>query len=101
MAALAGRLAASVAAGGTCAAADGPFPIGDCIGGVVAIGGTAWTAYDLYRVTKTLPSEMQNYMTSMIDNYQRDIKHKALERAKAVLQLCKESSIEISKAMEE
>ena len=37
------RLAASYRGGTACAAADGPFPIGDIIGVVMAAGGTVWS----------------------------------------------------------
>ena len=93
------RLSASFATGGTLAVVDGPFPIGDVVGGAVAIGGTALTAYDIYSVTKKLPSELESYMISMIDTYQKDIKDKALEQAKTVLQLCDESCDEICSAI--
>ena len=99
-AAIVKRLAGSLAAGGACAVADGPLPIGDILGGVITIGGTAWTAYDIYNVTKTLPDEMRTYMTSMVNGYERDIRLKALERAEEVLLLCNESCHEIRKAVE-
>lgn len=98
--AIAGRITASAVAGGTCAAADGPLPIGDIIGGVLAVGGMGWTAYDLYNVTKKLPSQMETYMLAMIDSYQRDSRRLALERAREIIQLCAESSEEISASVE-
>lgn len=41
------RAGTTAAAGGTAAVVDGPLPIGDIIGVVIAIGGAAWTAYDI------------------------------------------------------
>ena len=42
------------------AVADGPLPIGDVIGGVITIGGLTWTAIDIYKVTKTMPEELES-----------------------------------------
>ena len=88
----ASKLAASLTAGGGLAIADGPLPIGDAIGGTFAIGVTAWTCYDIYKVTQKLPNDLRNEMTKMIDDYQRDIRNNALSRAKSTLRLCEESS---------
>lgn len=86
------KIVASLTAGAVSAGADGPLPIGDAIGGVIAIGGTAWTCYDFHKVTKKLPRELKNEMNNMIDGYQRDIRHNALTHAKNTLKLCEESS---------
>ncbi len=94
------RRCAAAAAGGTCAVADGPAPFGDIVGGTIVIVGTAWMVHDIYRVTKKLPAEMRSYMTTMIDNYERDIRQKALERARTVQQLCDDSCLEISDVIE-
>lgn len=94
------HLTATATVGPTIAAADGPFPVGDVICVTICVVGTGWTCYDLYRVTRKLPADMRKYMTDMIDNYQRDSKNKALERAKTVLQLCDASCLEISKTIE-
>jgi len=93
------RIVSTLTTGGTATVADGPLPIGDIIFGTIAIGCTAWTAYDLYQVTKTLPAEMQKHTTSMIDDYQKESRKKALEQAKSVLQLCHESTLQISKEL--
>lgn len=56
----------AVAATGS-AVADGPLPIGDIVGGAIAIGGLTWTAYDIYKVTKTMPDEMKGGMMKVIN----------------------------------
>lgn len=52
------RLAASWGIAGTCALADGPLPIGDIIGIVLAAGGTIWSGAELHRAYKALPSQL-------------------------------------------
>ncbi len=52
------RLAASWGAAGTCAVADGPLPIGDIIGLVLAAGGTALSLHDIHRACAMLPSNL-------------------------------------------
>ena len=49
-----GTIVASVGA----AAAHGPCPVGDIVGGVAVIGCTAWTARDIYKATKVLPARL-------------------------------------------
>ncbi len=53
--AAAGKLALSWGAGTTAALADGPFPFGDAVGVVLAVGGTAWSLIDLKRTRSQLP----------------------------------------------
>ena len=58
------RICSSLGIGAICAVADGPLPIGDAIGVVFAVGGLAWTAWDVYdvmcRVPKNLNAELRN-----------------------------------------
>ena len=61
------KICGSLGAGGICAAADGPIPVGDIIGGVLAVGGLAWTAYDVYDVTCVMPGELRSELNSGID----------------------------------
>ncbi len=89
------KIISSWATGIVISGGDGPLPIADIIGGTVAIGGTVWTCYDIHKVTKILPRELENEMTKMIDGYQREIRFNALDRAKSTLKLCEESSNEV------
>ena len=52
------QLAATLGASATCAAADGPLPIGDIIGAALAVGGTVWCCHDIYKAHKALPADM-------------------------------------------
>lgn len=61
----AARMAGSAADGVGAAAADGPLPIGDIIGGILVIGSTCWTAYDVWQATETLPAEMEKTLRSV------------------------------------
>ena len=64
----AGRMAGSAAFGAGAAAVDGPLPIGDVVGGVVMIGSTCWTAYDVWRVTEVLPEELAKILRMVADD---------------------------------
>lgn len=71
LAAVVTKMSTSVAAGGACAAADGPLPIGDIFGVVMAAGGTAWGLYDLWKIRKTLPSELRAVLYASIEDYHK------------------------------
>lgn len=43
----------------TSVVADGPLPIGDIVGAVVEIGGLAWSAYDIYKVSEGMEDELK------------------------------------------
>ena len=49
-------------------AADGPLPIGD----IIAVGGFAWTAWDIHHMTKKMPKEMQKGLTEAVDKIEAD-----------------------------
>lgn len=82
LAPIAAKLVSTAGTATVSAVADGPLPIGDIIGGVVAIGGTVWTAYDIYRVTEAMPKEMEDGITKSIDEFQRSLTTAALENLK-------------------
>ncbi|MBR4675463.1 MAG: hypothetical protein IKP00_13435 [Victivallales bacterium] len=52
------QLAATLGASATCAAADGPLPIGDIVGAALAVGGTVWCCRDIYKAHKALPANL-------------------------------------------
>ena len=79
------RLVLTGTTSGICAAADGPLPVGDIIGAVLGIGGGVWSAYDLYRISKTLPEEMEKTLANLVENYRRESRKYALETAKKAL----------------
>lgn len=65
-----GRLAASAGGGTTLAAADGPLPFGDLVGVALAVGGTAWSCYDIDKASKQLPSELEALLKQAVHDCQ-------------------------------
>lgn len=55
------------------AIADGPLPIGDIIATTITVGGLAWTAWDVYKVTKIMPKEMREGMEVEIGKVREDL----------------------------
>lgn len=74
----AARIAGSVAVGAGTALADGPLPIGDIVGGVLVIGSSCWSAYDIYQATKVLPSKLR----SSLEATARQCERQTLEEMK-------------------
>lgn len=64
----AARMAGSAVIGAGSAAADGPLPIGDVIGGAVVLGSTCWTAYDVWDATEVLPKELDQALRSVAND---------------------------------
>ena len=62
------KLAASWGLFGTCAAADGPFPIGDVIGVALAIGCYAWCCLALYEAYAALPGNISAALQAAISD---------------------------------
>ncbi len=77
--AISSRLAAAYGTGAACAVADGPFPIGDTIAVLLATGGTAWCAYDLWQAKAQLHSELTAVLLQSIDNCRTASRKVALE----------------------
>ena len=73
------RLSTSYSSGSACAAADGPLPIGDIIGIVMAAGGTVWSAYDLYQVKTQLGPEIKNLLQQSVQECQAACRMEALK----------------------
>ena len=73
------RLSTSYSSGSACAAADGPLPIGDIIGIVMAAGGTVWSAYDLYQVKTQFGPEMKNLLQQSVQECQAACRLEALK----------------------
>ena len=66
---LVGKIAAKLGLGATCAAADGPLPIGDTIGVILAVGGSAWSVHDLLALRRDLPDTMSAALHQAIQEY--------------------------------
>lgn len=82
LAPIAAKLVSTAGTATVTAVADGPLPIGDIIGGVIAIGGVTWTAYDIYRVTEAMPKEMEDGITKSINEFRSTLATAALENLK-------------------
>ena len=77
--AISSRLAAAYGTGAACVVADGPFPIGDTIAVLLATGGTAWCAYDLWQAKSQLHSELTTVLLQSTDNCREASRRVALE----------------------
>lgn len=67
----AAREAGAAAIGAGAAAADGPIPVGDCIGAAVVIGCTALSGYDVYKAKKVLPQELEESLRTTVDQCEK------------------------------
>ena len=56
-------LAAALAAG----VADGPLPVGKVVGVVIAVGGSAWCAWDIYDAQVTLRTELTQSLNGILN----------------------------------
>ncbi|MCX7698034.1 MAG: hypothetical protein N2114_01015 [Candidatus Goldbacteria bacterium] len=84
---IAARTSTTVLASLAAAAADGPIPIGDIIGLIIATGGAVWTAYDLYKaqyvlkneITDTLENSIREYRQKTISDFESEVRRIANE----------------------
>ena len=83
-----GKLAVKAAVCSTLPAADGPLPAGD----ILALGGFAWCAYDIYNVQAVLPEELRSTLRRAVADYHSNIRRKTLKHAQDALELCKTSA---------
>jgi len=63
--------AGTAGAAGTACVADGPFPIGKIIGATIAVGGTAWTAKEIWQAIdeiNRLPGKIEGLLNEQIDS---------------------------------
>ena len=72
------RAGTSIAVGGAAAVVDGPLPILDVAGGVIAVAGLSWSAYEIYDATKTMPDEMNAKIREEIVQTREALEEKAL-----------------------
>lgn len=79
------KMAGSAAAGAICAAADGPIPIGDIIGGGIAVVGLGWTAWDIYHAMKVLPENLDRQLRDSVAKYRSEISQSAKAQAHKLL----------------
>ena len=75
--AISARMAVSWGSAAGLAVADGPLPIGDIIGVVMGVGGTAWSAYDLWQCRVRLPLEITAALNAAVDNVREECRKRA------------------------
>ncbi len=62
-------------------AADGPAPFLD----VLAVGGLAWTAYDIHRLKRKMPKQLEEGITATVDQMEADALSNVKARARAII----------------
>lgn len=73
------RQVAALGAGAGAAIVDGPLPVGDIIGGVIAIVGLGFAVRDIHRATKVLPAELRKALTDTTDECEKACLKEALD----------------------
>lgn len=61
--------AGTASAAGTACIADGPLPIGDIIGGTIVLGGSVWTAHDIWQAVdenNRLPGKIEAMLNAQL-----------------------------------
>jgi len=74
---LAARLGVSWGGAAGLAVADGPLPFGDIIGVTLGVGGTVWSAYDLWQCRVRLPVEITAALNAAVDNIREQCRKRA------------------------
>lgn len=77
------RAASTAAASGGAAVCDGPLPIGDAVGVVIAIGGGLWTCWDLKKAYTLIREELPATLKKSIDEHTDALRNSVSERAAA------------------
>ena len=75
---LIGKIAAKLGVGAACAAADGPLPIGDTIGAILAVGGSVWSIRDLLALRHDLPEAIAATLHQAIQEYWKQCRLEAI-----------------------
>ena len=77
------RLTGTVAAAGTSAVADGPLPIGDIVGAIIAVGGTVWTIWDIRNAARAM-AQLQPKIQAQLRADLKRLEQSALARIDAM-----------------
>ena len=99
LSAVVSKLVTTAGTSAGCAIADGPLPIGDAVGAVIAVGGLGWSAYDLYQARKVLPDKLRASMNESIDNYYSKLRSQTVEQAVQVQNSLAGKDSEITQTM--
>lgn len=97
----AARIGSSLGVGALCAAADGPVPVGDIVGGVLAVGGIAWTAWDIYLVVKVMPRELTAELDKGIAAAEKTLQEESRGLAENLVKSYRSSGAAIRAQLEE
>ncbi len=73
---------------------DGPIPVGD----ILAVGGAAWTAWDVHKLARVLPDAIENQLRATVDQTQRDTLAEAARFAREAHDACVASAVELGRA---
>lgn len=85
---IATRMGVAAGSAAASAAADGPLPIGDVVGALITVGGLAWTAHEIYKVTQKMPAEMRRDIMTSIDDFEKAIRKASVENFKSDRAVC-------------
>lgn len=94
-AAIAKILSKGAAAGGVAMAADGPLPVGDVIGAIIAVGCTAWSCHDFIEARMALPEQLSSELTSNIEVYRQQIYDSSCTFAEEWINQCNERNSQL------
>lgn len=89
------KMAGSATAGVVLAAADGPLPVGDAIGGTIALAGLAWTAWDIRQAMKVIPEKLDRQLRDSVAQYRSGINKSAKDQAQKLLDEYQNSTREL------
>ncbi len=92
LASVAKKVATTVSVATISAAADGPLPFGDIVAGVITIGGLSWTAYDVYKVTKSMPEDMRKSVLDSVDGAKKAMLDSANKKLDTDVETCLKSA---------
>ena len=67
------------------AAADGPLPVGDILGGIATAGCTVWSGYDIYKAAKVLPAQLAQTLEESANECERMCRENVSQAGKALL----------------
>lgn len=79
-----GRLSGTAVAAGTAAVADGPLPIGDVVGAIIAVGGSAWTIWDIRKAAEAMHNLQPTIQRQILAGSQK-LEREALNRVEAMV----------------
>ncbi len=97
----AGRLT-GVATTAASAMIDGPLPIGDIVGCAIGVGGTIWTAYELYYVMQKMPVALRDSLMAYIDDVEANLSETTCSHAMRLRdELLKNATLQMTELVKE